>query len=128
MNWTLFSSTGFEVQANQSINYSYIETEPYYLSRSLRGSVTQPIFGPFELVGGGGWERLVYRWHESSAPSTPVADPVDTVTSGHGGLAWSIMRGLRVAFTVEKAVRHSSKDPSLNYDRLRVMSSVVLGS
>ena len=126
LNWALYERTTFDLSAGRNISYSYLDTEPYYLSNSARLTVGQPIYGPVQIYGGVDWERMAYRW-QRGAPAD-AQDRVDTMRSGSAGVAVNLGRGFGVRVGVEKTQRRSIEDPRQNFHRTRVLASVVMGS
>jgi hypothetical protein len=128
LNWSLYGRTVFDLAAGRNITYSYQDTEPYYLLTSARLVVTQPLPGWFEFYGGYDWEHLAYRWSSGAIATPGRSDRVDTVTSVSGGFGMRVGRAFRVKVGVDKTRRRSIEDPLQNFNRMRILSTVTVGS
>jgi hypothetical protein len=126
LNWALYERTTFDLSAGRNISYSYLDTEPYYLLNGARLTVGQPIFGRLQIYGGFDWEQMAYRW-QRGAPADS-ADRVDTVRTGSAGVLVNLGRGFSVRVGAEKTRRRSVADPRQNFNRTRLVGSVVMGS
>lgn len=126
LEWVLFSSTVFGVQANRNISFSYRETEPYYLSTGVRLRVEQPLMGPVGVHGGLGWESMSYRWQ--LATPADAADRLDTMRTISGGVGVNVSRGIRISVTAERSVRRATHSSLEDYRRVRFLSAVTVGS
>jgi hypothetical protein len=128
VNWTLWGRTGFDVQTARNINYSYKDTQPYYLVTSGRLGVTQSIFGPFELSGAVERQFLSYRFRRGGVPASDV-DPDQTARHiVAGGVGVQIGRSFKVVISAERAIRRSPIDTTANFGRTRILSTVTVGS
>ena len=128
LNWSMFGRTAFDVTAGRNINYSYLETEPYYLLSNARVSVGQPIFGPVHVYGGYDWEHMAYKWSRGFGLPAAGRDRVDTMKSASAGVGVNFGRGFSMRIGLEKTRRRSVEDPRQNFDRMRVLSTVTVGS
>jgi hypothetical protein len=126
LNWALYERTTFDLSAGRSISYSYLDTEPYYLLNGVRLTVGQPIFGRFQIYGGYDWQRMAYQWRRG-APAD-AGDRVDTMRTGSAGVAVNFGRGFSVRAGLEKTRRRSVEDPLQNFNRTRLVASLVMGS
>jgi hypothetical protein len=128
VNWTFWGRTGFDVQAQRNVSYSYKDTEPYYLLTSGRFGMSQRLFGPFELSGAVERQFLSYRFRRGQTAGTdfnPDQAARNVVTAGVG---IALGRGFKVVISAERAVRKSPFDPQGNFERTRVLSTVTIGS
>jgi hypothetical protein len=129
VSWSLFGDvTSFDVRGTRNVNYSYKVDSPYYLITGARLGVTQKFVGPFDLTAAADREYLSYRWHVGAAgivDSHPQADTTDVLS---GGIGINMKRGFKVVLTVEKTRRHANTDPTLNYRRTRLLSTITVGS
>lgn len=127
LNWALFSNfTSFELRGNREVSYSYKADEPYYLTTTGHLGVLQKFIGPFELTGSIERAYLSYRWH-LGVPATGHGE-ADITDTASGGIAINLKRGFKVLLTAEKSRRHASTDPTLNFQRTRLMSTITIGS
>jgi hypothetical protein len=128
VNWNLWGHTGFDVQAQRNISYSYKDTEPYYLLTSGRLGISQRLFGPFDLTGAVERQFLSYRFRRGAVSGVdfdPDQAARDIVTAGVG---ISLGRGFKVVISGERAVRKSPFDTQANFVRTRLLSTVTIGS
>ena len=72
--------------------------------RGVTGSISQQIFGPVDVVGRIGAQRLEYRVR-TDAPVDP--NRVDHVTTYGGGVGYHMGSDLRVGFNVDQYRRRS---------------------
>ncbi|MEO5739880.1 MAG: outer membrane beta-barrel protein [Vicinamibacterales bacterium] len=128
LNWALFGRTTFDLVAGRNISYSYQDTEPYYLLTNIRLLVTQPLPGWFELYGGYDWEHMAYRWSRNPDTRPEASDRVDKLTGANGGFGMRLGRSVHVKVGVEKTQRRSIQDPLQNFNRMRILSTVTVGS
>lgn len=128
LNWTLYGRTSFDFGAGRNVTYSYQDTEPYYLLTNARLLVSHPLPARFELYGGGDWEHMAYQWRRGAAAAQGKSDRVDTLASVNGGVGILLGRSMHVRVGVEKTRRRSVVDPLQNFDRMRILTTVTLGS
>jgi hypothetical protein len=127
LNWTISSTTLFDLTVGRNVNYSYQDTELYYLQTGARLTVTQRLFGPLGLQGTAERQHLSYRWHRGVSPSPGFEDRIDTATLVSAGVLVHVGYGMSVLVGAEKAKRHSSLDPRQRFNRTRFLSTVVIG-
>lgn len=127
LNWSLQTLTTFDLQANRNVNYSYQETEPFYLQTGARLTVSQRIFWTLELVATGDRRVLSYRWHPGVTPVAGAPVRNDTVDVVSGGVSIPLKRGFRLVLGMEQARRHSKDLPVTNYNRRRLISTITVG-
>ncbi len=128
VSWALFGRTTFDLGAGRNINYSYQDTEPYYLLTNVRLLVAQPLPGGFELYGGYDWEHMAYRWRYGVAATPSDSDRVDRLTALNGGVGFRLGRTFHLRIGVEETRRRSIVDPLQNFNRTRILSTVTVGS
>ena len=127
LNWSIASTTLFDLSLGRKVNYSYQDTQPYYLQTGVRLSVTQRLFGPLSVQGSADRQHLAYRWKRGVSPTPGSEDRVDTADILSGGAVVSVGRGFSVLIGVEKTRRHSSEDTRQNFSRTRLLSTVTVG-
>jgi hypothetical protein len=110
-------------QAGRDVEYSYDEKQPYYLQSGFNASLTVQIYGPFELGGRYGTQRLSY---ETSGGATGLDDRVDRVHTYGGSVGLRIGRDLRIGFNLDHEERISEL-PKHAYDGFRYGGSVTYG-
>jgi hypothetical protein len=128
LNWSLFGRTTFDLGAGRNISYSYQDTEPYYLLTNVRLLVAHPLPGSFELYGGYDWQHMAYRWLLGANATSSDSDRVDKLTAANGGIGVRLGRIVHVKLGVEKTRRRSIEDPRQNFKRMRILSTVTVGS
>lgn len=128
VNWSLFGRTTFDLGAGRNISYSYQDTEPYYLLNNMRLLVTQPIPAGFELYGGYDWQHMEYRWRLGANAASRELDRVDKLTVANAGFALRLGQAFHVKLGVEKTRRRSIADPLQNFKRMRILTTVTVGS
>ncbi len=107
----------------RDVQYSYDVNQPYYLQGGVTGSINQQIFGPVDVAGRIGAQRLEYRVR-TDAPVDP--NRVDHVTTYGGGVGYHMGSDLRVGFNVDQYRRRSDIE-SNEYRGLRYGFSVTYG-
>jgi hypothetical protein len=128
VNWTLWGRTGFDVQAQRNVNYSYKDTEPYYLLTSGRVGITQKFFGPFDLIGAVERQFLSYRFRRGAVPGADF-DPAEAARNvAVGGVGIALGRGFKIVVSAEHTIRKSPLDPQANFGRTRFLSTITIGS
>jgi hypothetical protein len=128
LNWSLFGRTTFDLGTGRNITYSYQDTEPYYLLTNVRLLVTQPLPGWFELYGSYDWQHLTYSWRLDADATSSEPDRVDTLTSATGGFGMRLGQAFHVKVGVERTRRRSIEDSLQNFKRMRIMTTVTVGS
>jgi hypothetical protein len=126
LNWSISGVTTFDASVLRKVNYSYQDTQPYYLQTGARLTVTQRVFGPIGLQGSADRQHMSYRWRRG-VPPTPGSDRIDTADTVSGGVSVYLGRGFSVLVGAEHARRHSSEDVRQNYTRTRLLSNVTIG-
>lgn len=125
LTWTMFGRTSVGLQGSRNVGYSYLDSEQYYLWTTAHIEITQPIFGPVDILGDVEWDRLEYL---SPAGGSSLSGQRIQMNRGGGGVGISLGRGVRMTLTAERTVRNSSFDLRRNFRATRVMSSITVGS
>jgi hypothetical protein len=128
LNWSLFGRTAFDVNGSRDTRYSYQDSLPYYVLTGVRLNMTQRLFGPLDLLGGGDWQQLSYRWHYGLPSSATEVDRTETLKTLSGGVGVNVGHGFRITLRAERTERRSPLNPRQNYQRNRLLSSVTIGS
>jgi hypothetical protein len=128
LNWSLFGRTSFDLGSGRNISYSYQDTEPYYLLNNVRLLVTQPLPGWFEFYGGYDWQHMTYSWRLDAGVTSSESDRVDTLTTATGGFGMRLGQAFHMKVGVEKTRRRSIEDPLQNFKRMRILTTVTVGS
>jgi len=122
--YTLLGMTRFAVQAERDIQYSFEIQQPYYVLTGVSGSLSQHLFGSWDIVARGGRQRLAYQQVAAFAQST--AGRTDTVNSYGAGIGYRLGRDVRLGFDVNQYRRHSVYSQR-DYKALRIGTSVTYG-
>jgi hypothetical protein len=117
---TFLGATRVSVEATRDVMYSFDPATPYFLVDSGRLMVSQPIGGPFDVVGLTGLDRLRYYVVEG----LPFAGRVDRTRMVGGGVGLRVSPSLRFTFIYDFTER-SSELYGRTYDRRRVIGSVT---
>lgn len=125
LSYVAFGSTKLAVTLGRDVQYSYDINQPYYLLTGATGSISQQIFGPLDVVGRIGAQRLEYR--DRAGAAVDVSDRVDHVKSYGGGLGYHLGRDMRIGFNIDKQRRISAIDAK-QYNGLRYGFAVTYGS
>jgi hypothetical protein len=124
LSYVPLSSTLLAFTIARDVQFSYDVNQPYYLQTGGTASISQQIFGPVDVVGRIGAQRLEYRDREG-APVT-VAGRADHVETYGGGVGYHIGSDLRIGFNVDKQHRISVLQSS-EYNALRFGVAVTYG-
>ena len=124
LSYVALGSTKLSVQAARDVQYSYQVDQPYYLQTGVSGSFAQQLFGPLEVVGRIGAQRLDYR--DRAEAEVAVSDRTDHVRSYGGGFGYHMGRELRLGFDIDRQKRTSGVSYR-QYDGLRYGTSVTYG-
>jgi hypothetical protein len=117
-------STRLTLTINRAVQYSYDVNQPYYLQTGITGSISQQIYGPVDVVGRAGRQRLDYR--DRAGTVVAVADRTDYITQYGGGVGYHLGRDLRIGFNVDQQLRDSLVE-SNDYTGLRYGFAVNYG-
>ena len=128
VNWTLWDRTGFDVQTQRNVSYSYQDAEPFYLLTNTRVAISQKLFGPLDVSAAAERQFLSYRFRrgqKAGVDFVPDEAARDLVTAGVG---ISLGRGFKLVISGEHAVRKAPFDPLGSFVRTRLLSTVTIGS
>ena len=124
LSYIALGSTKVSVTAARDVQYSYDVNQPYYVQTGGTLSVTQQIFGPVDIVGRVGIQRLNYR--DRAGAVVAVSDRADYVHSYGGGIGYHLGGDIRIGFNVDQAHRTSAVS-ARQYDDLRYGAAVTYG-
>jgi hypothetical protein len=123
LSYVPLSTTLLSGTFTRDVQYSYDINQPYYLQTGPTASINQQVFGPVDVVGRIGAQRLEYR-NRADAPVEP--NRVDHVTTYGGGVGYHMGSDLRIGFNVDQ-YRRTSVIESNEYSGLRYGFSVTYG-
>jgi hypothetical protein len=118
--YTLRDRTRFDVTAARDVQYSFEESEPYYLTSSVGLTVTHRLVGRLDIRATGALQKLSYR------SVTVVDDRTDDVGIVGGGIGYWLSDNIRLGFNAEYSERRSDR-PDRRYDRTRLFASLTYG-
>jgi hypothetical protein len=121
VRFTLLSATRITVMASRDLNYSFDESQPYYLEAGARTTVSHHVTGPVDAIG------LVGRFRRQYETRADVVEPArfETITTWGGGVGVRVDDNLRFTFTVDRERRLSTVGLR-QYDRTRAFAAVEL--
>jgi hypothetical protein len=122
--YTLLGVTRFSVLATRDVQYSYDVNQPYYLLTGGELSIAQQIFGPFDVVGRVGQQKLAYSDREGA--QVQVSNRVDYVHTYGGGVGYHLGKDLRLGFNIDQSNRISDVSRR-QYEDLKFGSSLTYG-
>jgi hypothetical protein len=123
LSYVALGSTRLGVIIGRDIQHSFDFNQPYYLQTGIAASIGQQIYGPLDVEGRMGNQRLAYR---DRAISVIVVDRQDKVRSYGAGIGYRLSRDLRLGFNVDQQKRESLIDER-RYEGLRYGMSVIFG-
>jgi hypothetical protein len=124
LTYVLLGSTRFAVTGGRGVQYSFDETQPYYVQSRIGGSVAQQIFGPLDVEVRGGIASLAYR--DRAGAIVAVQDRHDRVTTVGFGIGYHMGRDLRLSFNVDRNNR-DTRVLDHQYERFLIGTSLVYG-
>jgi hypothetical protein len=128
VNWTLWNRTGFELQAQRNISYSYRDLEPYYLLTTARVAISQKFIGPIDLSAGVERQFLSYRFRRGQVAGVDF-DPNEAARNlMSAGVGITLGGGFKMVISGERTVRKAPFDPLGSFTRTRLLSTVTVGS
>jgi hypothetical protein len=124
LTYTLLGSTRFAATVTRDVEFSYDIDQPYYLLTGGAASIAQQIYGPLDVVGRIGAQRLKYTARVGVATVSP--DRTDHVRSYGAGVGFHLGQDLRLGFNFDKE-RRTSIDPDREYEGMKYGSSITYG-
>ena len=124
LSYTVFDSTRFSVQGTRDVQYSFDLAEPYYVLTGWSGSIAQQVFGPVDVVGRYGAQRLDYRQRAGADPA--LTNRTDYTYTYGGGVGYHLGTDVRIGFNVDKSKRTSAVS-NRSYSGLRYGAAVTYG-
>lgn len=125
LSYVLAGSTKVGAQINRDVQYSFELADPFYVLTGGALSVSQQIFGPVDVVGRVGLQRLNYA--SDTAVAAADAGRVDRVYSYGGGFGYHLGQDLRIGFNIDNQKRISTVNLR-EYSGLRFGFAVTYGS
>jgi hypothetical protein len=122
LTYVALGSTRVGAQVSRDVQYSYDVVRPYYLQTGVETSLAQQVYGPVDVEGRFGYQRLSYRQRAGEE----ALERIDRVRSYGTGAGYRIGRDLRVGVNVDWSRRTSILDLR-GYDGMRYGVTVVYG-
>jgi hypothetical protein len=120
----VLGSTKLSVGGSRDVQYSYDVDAPYFLQTGFTASLAQQIYGPVDVEGRLGRQRLAYRTREGAL--VEVSNRIDHLRSYGAGLGYHFGRNIRLSFNVDDT-RRESQLTNHRYHGLRYGTSVIYG-
>ena len=105
------------------MQYSFEETEPYYLTTGFRVTVTHQLGESFHVRGAAGLDRLEYR--EEAIAGVP-SDRHDRLNVFGAGMGYRFQANLRMGVDAEFG-KAPVRFPIVSTDRTRLLGSASYG-
>src|SRR5437667_5878310 len=124
LSYVALGSSKLGLTIVRDVQYSYDIDEPYYVQTGIAASIAQQVFGPVDVVGRVGVQRLAYRNRVGALVA--VLERADRVHTYGGGIGYHIGRDIRIGFNID----HSSRASPVifrQYDGLTYGTSVTYG-
>jgi hypothetical protein len=129
LGYTLMGITRFGVQVDRDVQFSYEQTQPYYVLTGITGTITQGLSRTWDVQARAGNQQLAYR-RMVQVPSLPGVElppaRTDNVVFYGGGIGYRVGTDVRIAFNVDYYTRQSDRATS-QYEGLRAGTSVTYG-
>jgi hypothetical protein len=124
LSYTALGATKMSVLGIRDLQDSFDINEPYYLQSGITLSIAQQIYGPLDVQGRIGAQRLAYRARAGAI--VPVSNRVDHVQTYGVGVGYRLGREVRFGFNIDQAKRKSVVDRR-QYDGLRYGVAITYG-
>ena len=123
LSYVVLGATRLGVVVGRDLEHSFDFNQPYYLQTGITGSIEQQIYGPLDVQGRIGSQRLAYR---DRAGSVAALDREDQIRSYGAGIGYRLGRDLRIGFNVDHQKRASLIDER-RYEGLKYGMAVSFG-
>ena len=124
LSYVALGSSKLGLIVTRDVQYSYDINQPYYVQTGIAGSIAQQIFGPVDVVGRVGAQRLDYRNRVGAVVA--VLERADHVHTYGGGIGYHIGRDIRIGFNIDHYGR-TSPITFRQYNGLTYGTSVTYG-
>jgi hypothetical protein len=114
--WPVFDRGRFAILVLRDVQYSFEQTEGYYVETTADITYTHRLGGAFDLQGRGSWTRLGYAEEQAGG------DRVDRVRLASAGVGYNLGES-RLGLTFEWARRSSELRADRQYERTRIFAS-----
>jgi hypothetical protein len=124
LSYLALGSTKMSLTGIRDLQDSFDINEPYYLQSGINGSIAQQIYGPLDVQGRIGAQRLAYRARAGAVIAVP--NRTDHVQTYGVGVGYRLGRDLRFGVNVDQQKRTSLVDRR-QYDGLRYGVAITFG-
>jgi hypothetical protein len=124
LSYSALGATRLGVTALRDLQDSYDINQPYYLQSGINASIAQQIYGPLDVQGRIGAQRLAYLTRPGVVVQAP--DRVDHIQIYGVGVGYRLGRDLRFGVNVDEQKRQSVLN-ILQYDGLRYGVAITYG-
>jgi hypothetical protein len=124
LSYSALGATRVGVTAIRDLEDSYDINQPYYLQSGINGSIAQQIYGPLDVQGRIGAQRLAYLTRPGVVVQAP--DRIDHIQIYGVGVGYRLGRDLRFGVNVDEQKRQSVLN-ILQYDGLRYGVAITYG-
>jgi hypothetical protein len=105
LSYVFLGTTRVAGTVSRQVQYSYDINQPYYVQSGATLEVGQQLFGPLDVVGRGGLQRLDYQTRAGAIVA--VLNRVDHVKSYGGGIGYHLGKDTRIGFNIDQTQRES---------------------
>jgi hypothetical protein len=105
LTYVLLGSTRFAVTGGRGVQYSYDDSQPYYIQSRIAGTITQQVYGPVDVEARGEIAYLDYRNRTGVVVTEP--DRTDRIHSYGAGIGYHFGKDVRLSFNVDQYNRDS---------------------
>jgi hypothetical protein len=124
LSYSALGATRLGVTALRDLQDSYDINQPYYLQSGINASIAQQIYGPLDVQGRIGAQRLAYLTRPGVVVQAP--DRIDHIQIYGVGVGYRLGRDLRFGVNVDEQKRQSVLN-ILQYDGLRYGVAITYG-
>lgn len=126
LRYSLHSATAFTVTVERDAQFSYQETEPYYVNTAVGLLVRRQLVGPFDATVGVGRYNYAYQGLLVLGVN-PDAARVDITYNYSGDVGYRLGRKGRLGVGVSYWTRASNRASEVDYSTFRFGSTVAYG-
>jgi hypothetical protein len=112
----------FETSFSRDVQYSYEETDVYYIETSVQGTWTWQVAGPIDLRVNGSRTRMHYP-----SPALTASTDDDAYYTYGAAVLWRLRPTLRVGLNADWWARESERDDDRAFDNRKIYASVTWG-
>lgn len=117
-------ATRLALLLSRQVQFSYDDKQPYYLQSRIGGSVTQQLFGPFDIQARADYSILEYR--DRAGAVIEVANRTDRKTTYGVGIGFHMGKDLRLSVNADQDNR-DTKVVDHQYEKFLLGSSLTYG-